>query len=350
MADADDILTTVLNEATTCSRCFAKTVTTKQRGSLGHTPCSDNCGSLNLSMESEPISYTDADRRAKNLLKRLEEHDISIDEDAFKASVEKSYGVMSPDELFIEALEYGLGNKDPDDLEPDTPQAHGRTTKSGDSDEEEEEKEPIKNLAESPISERIFDNIEDADQIADYVNRFETPDGLVDILYITHPQAFKKRTAVSEVGDHSQTAQADAVVRYNWGTIKANPKRKFGRWIDGLDTSIERDLLSAAVLCAPSRSPVNQDNDRDPLRESGVWPIVKERVSQRLLGLMKRSKHEYFTLDDLCELVEFRDQAVKRVVYALETNNTLTPTNKGWVYSGDEVEFNEEQARFWQKD
>lgn len=125
MGEAHDIITTIFDEPTTCSRCFAKAVTAKHRGAIGNTPCSDNCGSLSLSMESDPISSTAADRRVKNLIRRLDEHEISVDEDAVKAAVDKNHDAMPPEEMFAEALQYGLGNKDPSDLEPDTHEING---------------------------------------------------------------------------------------------------------------------------------------------------------------------------------------------------------------------------------
>jgi hypothetical protein len=305
-------------------------------------------------MDSDPISSTAADRRVKNLLNRLEEHEISVDEDAIKTAVEKNHSTMPPEEMFAEALQYGLGHKDPAELEPDTHDTHGQSTGSDESGEgeegEEEEKDPIDHLAERPVSEDVFDEIADTDQITDCVDWFETPDGFLDIVYITHPETFEERTETVGVGDHSRPARAGAAVGYNWDSIKASPKRGFGRWVDELDASVRREVLSEAITRVPRRSRGYQDDDRDPLRESDIWPVVKERVSQRLLGLMQRSDQEYFSTGDLCDLIGLQERAVGRVVDALEFNGTITATNRGWVYSGDEVEFDEEQARFWQEE
>ena len=350
MTEADDILTKIHRDFTTCSRCFGKTVSTKDHGALNHVPCSDSCGNLDISMESDPIDHRQATRRANNILERLEENNISIDTDVFKTAVKKKYETTPPEDLFIDALEYALGNKNPDELEPDTHDGRAQKRKTEDSDQEGDELDPIKTLAKSPVSEPVFDEIEDAGHIEDCIDRFETPNGMVDIIYITRPQAFKERTAVTDVGDHSRTKQADAVISSNQDTIKASPKRQFGRWKDDLDALMWHELLSAAILQLPLSSPAHRDEDRDRLRRSEIWPVVKEQVSQKLLGLMQRSDQEYFTTDDLCEMIELRDQAVKHVVSALNANDTITPTNDGWVYSGDEIEFNEERARSWQKD
>lgn len=348
MVGSDDILTTILRDTSTCSRCFAKAVTTQKRGALGHTPCSDNCGSLGLSMESDPIPYSLADRRANNLLTRLEEHDITVDADAFKIAVEKNHSNFPPEELFLDAIEYGLGNKDPAALEPDPHDVPGQPT--GDENDQDEEMDPIDYLAEAPVSEPAFGEIDNIDDLTDCVDRLNTPDSMVDIIYISRPRRFADQVGVDEVGKHGVAARADAAVHYNHDTIKSNPQRGFGRWIDEVDEPLRRELLSAAILQIPSSLGANRDSDHDPLRESAIWPVVKERMSQRLLGLMQRSDQDYFTMEDLCGLVEFRNRAVERVIYALETNNTIKLTKDGWVYSGDEVEFDAEQAQFWQDD
>lgn len=173
---------------------------------------------------------------------------------------------------------------------------------------------------------------------------------MLDIVYITHPKTFEERTKTGGVGDHSRAARANAAVSYNWGSIKANPKRGFGRWVGELDATMQREVLGAAIVRVSGQSRGYQGDDRDPLRESDIWPVVKERVSQRLLGLMQRSDREYFSTDNLRDLIGLQESAVRRVVDSLEFNGTITATDRGWVYSGGEVEFDEEQAQFWQEE
>lgn len=345
MAEAENILTNILNDTSTCSRCFAKTVTTQQRGALGHTPCSDNCGTLGLSMESNPIPFAAADRRAKNLLERLNEHDITINQDAFNTAVQKQYSDTPPKPLFLDALKYGLGHKDPTDLEPDPNDAPGQPT---DAAEDEEDIDPIDHLSEAPIAKELFDEITIREELNDCVGQLETPESMTDIIYISHQPRFREQTGITDVGDHDIPARADAAVHYNSDSIQSNTQRIFGRWLDDIPDSLEREVLSAAIMQIPGASIGYRDDEPNPLRESAMWPVVKERVSQRLLGLMQRNSQEYFTTQELCNLVSFRDPAVERVIAALEWNDTITRTEDGWVYSGDEVEFDEEQAEFWQ--
>jgi len=350
MALPEELLEThVLSDPTICSRCFNKVMDSQQRSGTtdSSAACSESCGQLGISMESEKIPDKELKSRATRLLSILQENDVEIEEEPFNKAVEHYSGLHPPRKSLEKALAFGMGQRDISELlerqnnrsdnrfEPDSSEGEDGTDEA-----DAESRTPVQVLAEHPVSKRFLEEIED-DSVRDEVSLFETPDSVEDVCYLKNPDRFEEEHDIDETGDHSREAAARTAVRLTSGDRVQTSDLQ--RWMDQLDNRDKRLVLSAAVRSgAPRTLPVDPE-PWDSFRSTNYWPVVKRDLSQPVLSYIKRHDDEYVHTSEIAEGTGFPEDVVRRLLFVLYENETVEPDDdKNWKYN-EEVRFRDEK-------
>ena len=328
----------VLNDPTICARCFNRTMNSQERAGTTQSspPCSDKCGHLDISMESNVISASEFKSRANKLFSILDEKGLEIDEDAFTHAVDYYPTHRSSRQAFINAIAFGIGDRDLAEIprNNETKEAPSKT-----SAQDTKSKDPLELLAEEPVTAAVINAIND-DSVLDHVRVLETPNLVDDLYYLADPEEFETEFDVEKTGDHSPESVANCAA-----ILTSNSQNStIQRWVDGMDNSLQKQILSAAVRQgAPRNLPVDV-HPSDSFRSSPFWPAVKRNVAQPVLSYLKQQNNEYVSTSKIAGEIEFDEEVVRRVLNVLYENEKVKPqANRGWKVN-ETVRFREEQV------
>lgn len=336
-----EIFDAIAADPTYCNRCFVKSMPSQKRAGSLEAPasCSKSCGRMDIKMESGSLTKNEAVSRAKNLLTALEEHGVDADREAMIKAAER-LGWRKPSRTaFIETIAYGIGVKDSSELEEDrSPEMeHNRGLQT-----DEQEEEPIEVLCNGPVTKRLVEELEDETSVEEHVRVFEVPDPGSDIYYLDNPRAFADQYDIDEIGDHSSETIARGALHANWGSLDTLPTPALRSWIDRTNDRISQHILPVALEVGPHKG--KYPDDHYTFRQSAFWPLIKENLSQPLLGHMRREHKDFFSVSELADASGLVELATKNLLMVLEEEDTVEKETRGWTWTGDEIRFRREDA------
>lgn len=347
MKKAEEILeVTALSDSQVCSRCFRSVAPKESRSGNfgGDTECSDKCGQLGIELESEPVDYSVLEYRASRLYSLLKEEGYDLNKDAFVRAVEvyseSSFGNpdKAPRELFVEAIAHGMGYKStenlPENSEDDDPPA----------DDSEENDDPINRLARCPQPRGLTSEIEGFDRMRQYTSQFETFGDNQNIYYISDIEGFQSEFSL-EIGDHTAESVAHVTVETCWESLEHGSKKRINTWLNDSEHPASNYILSSYLLkkCSRSKKPRHMVNDKSEvyreLRGSTLWPLIKRKKAQPLLGLIRNHSQDKVPLSKIRNEFDEVDGFVRKLLDVLRKNDQVRSYEDGWKYTGDEFNF-----------
>lgn len=332
--DPNELLQKYITEnPSVCSRCFEESMTKRAQGSgiAGGTPCGKKCGSMGLSMESEPQPYSTLRHRTDNLLDILESNDIDLNSDLIHKAVEKHATLEPPREVFKIALAYGLGQRNESRLHPQ------------ESQDEEQHSEPtqdlITHLKNGPVTTLTLDRCDSSPDVKEQLTKFRVPLGANDVQYLEQPEKFATEHNIDEIASHAPYDVVKTGLSSNWENFERASSNPVREWMDELDDEFSQHVLPAA-LSVRTYTPI--DPWDDSFRDTSFWPLVKRRKAQPILAYMQKQQKSAHSSAEIAEGINESEDVVRRALKILRENETVksrgrsySEEDRGWVYVED---------------
>lgn len=338
-ASADEILQNhVKANLDVCSRCFNNTMSKQdiRSGIAGGPACSERCGKIDIEMETAPQSDTILKPRAARLISILESENIDIDTELLRLAIEDNADEHPPRKVFEIALEYALGQRDEDDLLPDSDPERDRDKKKKRRRWGRKPCETLpERLADGPAAESELKKFDTDPDSMDELSSFLIPMGVKDVYYLERPKEFAKQHGLEEIDAHSPRAVIYTAIKANWVRLQDASPPTIRDWIDEMDDEYSQHVLEASVIANPY-DPFKEHHES--FRSTGFWKLVKPQKAEPILGYMRGKANSILTTEEIAEDCGKSERFIRELLKVLSENeyvSRIENSSDEWVYSRD---------------
>lgn len=293
-----------------CSRCFKKAKDSQHRQSIqtGNHPCGKDCGELRASIESEPLQLSTLLDRGERLYNILTSKGVELDKDVFQRAIQHhADSDLPPKEVFIEVIDYGLGNRDKDNLDVQI--------QADDSDQSAD------HIAVRPVLESDINYDGLALEVQEHLSVLEVPFG-DDVYYVEEPRKYKEEFGVGWMTDHSPYAVVYKAIDGNKSTFENLSSRPIEKWVEELDDRFSEEVLQASMR-ATEYVHKYTDMDEHSYRRSRFWDAVGKEAGQALLRCLRSEKDGQLSFSELDERLDMSHRVIGDLLDVLHMNESV---------------------------
>jgi hypothetical protein len=295
-----------------CRRCFKPSQPTKEQDSVGGgASCSDDCGTLSITLETDPINRGEIEVRAPRLLPLIQQAGYEIDEAAYTDAIDLLSDIPEPPQsIFLDAIRAGSGEASTQDL-----------LKKHDLESEEARRTQkiLRELPTSNISEKDLKMIND--QVASEIQTLADSRSPGSSIYYlpdsaTIPEKYQSMRFARDRPKHTMRTVIEENESWFWNTSAKN----VDDWLDELDAEFEECAASCLYQYIKSRQRRTATDSPPPdeqFRKTSLWVVFKDDL-ENIMGFLRRHDSPQ-SAQEIAEYADLSESTVRTLLSVVES-------------------------------